>query len=56
MNVYLELIAQYIIELSNPSLKNVIYREIDINCAHLRIMNEKQNAIELKNNRLLKLS
>ncbi|SDG94613.1 hypothetical protein [Psychroflexus sediminis] len=53
VNVFLELIARYIIELTNPDLKSVIYRKKDMyekNCSHLRIMNEKQNVVNLKNN------
>ncbi|MFT7072641.1 MAG: hypothetical protein ACJAX3_001621 [Patiriisocius sp.] len=50
VNVFLELIARYIIELTNPTLKKVIYRKKDMyekNCSHLQIMAEKQNVAEL---------
>ncbi len=49
VNVFLELISRYIIEKTNPKLKNVIYRKKDMyekNCSHLRIMAEKQNVVE----------
>ena len=48
VNVFLELIARYIIELTNPSLKNVIYKKKEMyekNCSHQRIMKVLQDSV-----------
>lgn len=44
VNVFLELIARYLIEIHNPELKNIVHRQKTIyeqNCSHLKMMKGK---------------
>lgn len=44
VNVFLELIARYLIEIHNPELKNIVHRQKTIyekNCTHLKMMKDK---------------
>lgn len=44
VNVFLELIARYLVEIHNPELKSIVHRQKIIyeqNCSHLKIMKDK---------------
>lgn len=48
VNVFLELIARYLIEINNPELKKIVHRQKNIyeqNCSHLNIINKKHTTI-----------
>lgn len=50
VNVFLELIARYLIEIQNPKLKDIVHRQKNIyeqNCSHLKMMKDKQPIIKL---------
>ncbi|MGM0934491.1 MAG: hypothetical protein ACQEWD_13710 [Bacteroidota bacterium] len=50
VNVFLELIARYLIEIHNPELKNIVHRQKTIyeqNCSHLKMMKDKRPIIKI---------
>ena len=50
VNVFLELIARYLIEIQNPKLKDIVHRQKSIyeqNCSHLKMMKDKQPIIKI---------
>ena len=50
VNVFLELIARYLIEIHNPELKNIVHRQKTIyeqNCSYLKMMKDKQPIIKI---------
>lgn len=53
VNVFLELIARYLIEIENPGFKDVINRQkkiYELNCSHMRMINQEDNIIKINNN------
>jgi hypothetical protein len=50
VNVFLELIARYLVEIHNSELKNIVHRQKTIyeqNCSHLKIMKDKLSINEI---------
>lgn len=50
VNVFLELIARYLVEIHNSKLKDIVHRQKGIyekNCSHLKMMKDKRPIIEI---------
>jgi|TARA_B110000261_G_scaffold163793_1_gene210838 hypothetical protein len=46
VNVFLELIARYLIEIHNPKLKNIVHRQkgiYELNCSHMKMIKKENN-------------
>lgn len=47
VNVFLELISRYLIEIHNPKLKSIVHKQKEIyemNCSHMKMMKEKEQS------------
>ncbi|MGZ2371513.1 hypothetical protein ACXR6G_17165 [Ancylomarina sp. YFZ004] len=53
VNVFLELIARYLIEIENPEFKKAVHWQksiYEMNCSHMKMMKQENNIIEISNN------